>query len=255
MPSPRPWTDRELATLAELSETFVRGDSLRRSRLAADALLQVADPAQVAQLRLVLRLMESSLVNLLISSRARSFRQMSPDARERYLLGWGRSRFALRRSAFHGLRKLLTFLAYADPGAQGPNPRLVTMGYHPDEPPVATDPTPIRPLRPAFEIGSPGAPIVLEADAVIVGSGAGGGVVAAELARAGRSVVVLEAGPVVDEASLPTDEIDPFGATRRAATTAGAARSAADEGRSSPGSGFISRRPRSMVPGSFRASG
>jgi choline dehydrogenase-like flavoprotein len=211
MPSPRPWTDRELATLAELSETFVRGDSLRRSRLAADALLQVADPAQVAQLRLVLRLMESSLGNLLISGRPRSFRQMSPDARERYLLGWGRSRFALRRSAFHGLRKLLTFLAYADPGAQGPNPRLVTIGYHPDEPPIATDPTPIQPLRPAFETGSPDAPIVLEADAVIVGSGAGGGVVAAELARAGRSVVVLEAGPFVDEASLPTNELDAFG--------------------------------------------
>jgi choline dehydrogenase-like flavoprotein len=36
-------------------------------------------------------------------------------------------------------------------------------------------------------------------------------VVAAELARAGRSVVVLEAGPFVDEASMPTDELDAFG--------------------------------------------
>ncbi len=51
----------------------------------------------------------------------------------------------------------------------------------------------------------------LEADAIVVGSGAGGGVVAAELARAGRSVVVLEAGPFVDEASMPTDELDAFG--------------------------------------------
>jgi len=211
MPSPRPWTDRELATLAELSETFVRGDSLRRSRLAADALDQAADPSQVAQLRLVLRLMESRLVNLLISGRPRAFRQMSPETRERYLLGWSRSRFALRRSAFHGLRKLLTFLAYADPGAPGPNPRLVAIGYHPDGPPIAADPTPIQPLRPAFETGPPDEPIVLEADAVIVGSGAGGGVVAAELGRAGRSVVVLEAGPFVDEASMPTNELDAFG--------------------------------------------
>jgi len=111
MPSLRPWTDRELATLAALAETFVRGDALRRARLTTDALERAADPAQVEQLRLVLRLMESRLVNLLIAGRSTSFRQMSPAARERYLLRWGRSRLALRRSAFHGLRKLMTFLA------------------------------------------------------------------------------------------------------------------------------------------------
>jgi choline dehydrogenase-like flavoprotein len=210
MPSHRPWTDRELATLAELAETFVRGDSLRRSRLAADALDRAADPAQVAQLRLVLRLIESRLINLVLVRRPTSFRQMSPGARERYVLGWGRSRLALRRSAFHGLRKLLTFLAYADPGVPGPNPRLAAIGYRRDEPPITTDLTPIQPVRLAFEAGSPDEPIVLEADAVIVGSGAGGGVVAAALAKAGRSVVVLEAGPFVDEAAMPRDELDAF---------------------------------------------
>ena len=45
---------------------------------------------------------------------------------------------------------------------------------------------------------------------VVVGSGAGGGVVAAALAAAGRSVVVLEAGPFVDEATMPRDELDAF---------------------------------------------
>jgi choline dehydrogenase-like flavoprotein len=210
MPSRRPWTDRELATLAELAETFVRGDAMRRARLTTDALERAADPAQVDQLRLVLRLMESRLFNLLIAGRPTPFRLMSPATREQYLLGWGRSRLGLRRSVFHALRKLMTFLAYADPGDPGPNPRLVAMGYRQDDPPIAADPTPVRPVRPAFETGSPDEPILLEADAVIVGSGAGGGVVAAELARAGRSVVVLEAGPFVDEASMPTNELDAF---------------------------------------------
>ena len=46
----------------------------------------------------------------------------------------------------------------------------------------------------------------MDADAVVVGSGAWR-CVAAALAAAGRSVVVLEAGPFVDEGSMPTDEL------------------------------------------------
>jgi choline dehydrogenase-like flavoprotein len=209
MPS-KPWTDAELATLAELAETFVRGDAHRRARLTVDALERAADPAQVAQFRLILRLVESSVANTALARTARSFREMSPSARERYLLGWADSPIGLKRSAFHGLRKLLTFLAYADPGADAPNPRLAEIGYRPDDPPVTAELSPIRPLRPPFESGPPDEPMVLEADAVVVGSGAGGGVIAAALAEAGRSVVVLEAGPFVDEASMPTDELDAY---------------------------------------------
>jgi choline dehydrogenase-like flavoprotein len=206
-----PWTDAELATLAELAETFVRGDAIRRTRLTTEALDRAADPSQLRQLRLVLRLIESRLVNLLLTRHARSFRTMSPATRERYLLSWANSRVPLRRSAFQGFRKLLTFLAYADPGVERPNPRLTAMGYVQDARPVAAQATRIRATRPPFETGSADEPMEMEADAVVVGSGAGGGVVAAELARAGRPVVVLEAGPLVDEASMPTDELDAYG--------------------------------------------
>jgi choline dehydrogenase-like flavoprotein len=211
MPSPKPWTPDELATLAELAETYVRGDALRRARLTTEALERAADPSQVAQFRLVLRLMQSRAANLILTGRPKAFRRMSPAARERYLLSWANSRIPLRRSAFQGLRKLLTFLAYADPGVERPNPRLAAIGYVQDARPIAAQTSPIRATRPPFEAGSPDQPMELEADAVVVGSGAGGGVVAAELARAGRSVVVLEAGPLVDEASMPTDELDAYG--------------------------------------------
>ena len=47
------------------------------------------------------------------------------------------------------------------------------------------------------------APIeTLDTDVVIIGSGAGGAVTAATLARAGRSVTILEEGPFVDPAAL-----------------------------------------------------
>lgn len=208
--SPRPWTERELGTLADLAETFVRGDSLRRTRLAAEALERAADPAQVTQLRLVLRLLESRLANLLLAGRPVRFGLATPARRERLLLGWANSRLPMRRSAFQGLRKLLTFLAYADPGQDGANPRLAAIGYRTDDQEPAPEITPIQPLSLPFEEGAADEPMVLEADVVVVGSGAGGGVVAAGLAKAGRSVVVLEAGPFIDETAMPTGELDAF---------------------------------------------
>nr|MBA2719904.1 GMC family oxidoreductase [Chloroflexota bacterium] len=202
-----------LATLAELAETFVRGGAVRRSGLAAEALSRAADPAQVRQLRLVLRLLQSRVVNLVLTGHPTPFRDRSPAERERVLLGWASSRFPLRRSAFQAFRKLLTFLAYADPGPPGvANPVHAAIGYVPDRPPVTTQLATIRPLdvhAPASPTG-PAGDITLEADVVIVGSGAGGGVIAAELTRAGRSVIVVEAGPFLDEAHLPTDEMDAF---------------------------------------------
>jgi len=204
----RPWTDAELATLAELAETFVRGGAVRRAGLAADALTAAADPEQIAQLRLVLRIFESRAANLALTGRAARFRDLSPADRERYLLGWGTSSLALKRSAFTAYRTLLTFLAYADPGPSGSsgggNPLLAAIDYRPDDPPVTTRLTTVRATELPPQAGEE---TVLDADVVIVGSGAAGGVVAAELAQAGRSVVVLEAGRLFDEARMPRDEL------------------------------------------------
>jgi choline dehydrogenase-like flavoprotein len=206
------WTERELATLAEIAETFVRGDARRRARLTTEALERAADPEQVRQFHRLLGLMESRFANLILGRRPTRFTSMSPAARQRYLLGWSTSRFASRRTAFSTLRKLMTFTAYADPGADfSGNPRHAVIGYEPERPPVATDRSPIVPHALPFGIGAPDEPMTLEADVVVVGSGAGGGVVAAMLAEAGRSVLVLEAGPFVDEASMPRDELDAFG--------------------------------------------
>ena len=204
------WSEREVAVVTAIAEAFVAGDAARRAGLACDALTATADPAQIRQLRLALRLMDSAAVNAVLGQGARSIVVMTPAARERYLLGWAGSRLGLRRSAFAAFRKLLTFLAYAAPAEDGPNPRLERIGYRPDDPPVTAVSASVRPTRLAAPRGRPGEPVILEADVVVVGSGAGGGVVAADLAAAGRSVVVLEAGPFVDEATMPRDELSAF---------------------------------------------
>jgi choline dehydrogenase-like flavoprotein len=211
-PTAEGWSERDLAVIAALAETFVTGDADHRARLAAEALTAAADPAQVRQLRLALRLMDSAVANLLLAGRPRAVRSMSAEDRERYLLGWASSRLGMRRSAFAAFRKLLTFLAYAAPGLDSPNQRLSRIGYRPDDPPVTAEPLALRPLAmPATASTSQlDAPITLDADAVIVGAGAGGGVIAADLTAAGRSVVVVEAGPFVDEAAMPRDELSAF---------------------------------------------
>ena len=150
------WTERELATLAEIAETFVRGDARRRARLTTEALERAADPEQVRQFHRLLGLMESRFANLILGRRPTRFTSMSPAARQRYLLGWSTSRFASRRTAFSTLRKLMTFTAYADPGADfSGNPRHAVIGYEPERPPVATDRSPIVPHALPFGIGAP----------------------------------------------------------------------------------------------------
>jgi choline dehydrogenase-like flavoprotein len=201
------WPVEILATLAAVADTLVEGDAERRAKLAAAALDLAADPAQVTQLRLVLRAFESRIANLALTGRPMRFTDLDLDGREAYLRSWARSAIPQRRTAYQALKRLLAFLAWADPGLDGRNRRLAAIGYDHRYEPVTSEPTPIRPLSP---VAAHDRSLELEADVAIVGSGAGGGVIAARLAAAGRSVVVLEAGSFVPEPEMPRDELSAF---------------------------------------------
>ena len=123
-PDPVGWSPGALLTLALVAETISAGDGERRARLAAAALDLAADPAQVVQLKLVLRAFESRAANLLLTGRPTRFADLDQARREAYLLAWATSRIPQRRTAYQGLKRLLAFLAYADPGESGDNPRL-----------------------------------------------------------------------------------------------------------------------------------
>jgi choline dehydrogenase-like flavoprotein len=202
------FTEHDLRVLTALAETFVDGPVDGRVAAAAEALEAVLDPGQLAQLRLVLRALDSRAANLLLAGRPTPVTHMSTEDRESVLLGWANSRIGQRRSAFAAFRKLFTFLGYADPDAAADDPRLAAIGYRPDDPSVPAELAPVRP----FELppADAGGRVSLDADVVVIGSGAGGGVIAADLARAGKSVLVLEAGPFVDEATMPRREVDAF---------------------------------------------
>src|SRR4051794_3527438 len=92
------------------------------------------------------------------------------------------------------LTGMTLFLYYGAPDPQtGQNPNWQTLGYPgPAIPPVQSDKA-ITPLTPD------GDEVELEADVVVVGSGAGGGVIAGTLAQQGLKVVVLEAAGYFNE--------------------------------------------------------
>ena len=104
------------------------------------------------------------------------------------------------------LRGLTGSVFYALPDlGTGRNPTWDEIGFPgPPAPPAADRERPLRVRRPA------GADEVVEADVCIVGSGAGGGVIAGELAAAGKSVVVLEAGDYFDDSDFDGLELNAY---------------------------------------------
>lgn len=166
--------------------------------------VETLPPADQAQLGLLLGLFESRLVNLFFTGSFRPFSRMDRTARERYLRSWAFSRFNLRRSGFQALKRITAVRHYTRTDDGGQNPAWAAIGYPgPASPPPAT-PKPIRPLRIDGDT-------TLDCDVVVVGSGAGGGVVAGELARAGKRVIVLEKGGYFNEADFTQREGEMLG--------------------------------------------
>ncbi len=101
-----------------------------------------------------------------------------------------------------GIRQLraMTFLFfYGLPDELGQNPNWPAIGY---PGPLSAPPSPEQAPKTIGVESLAGATATLEADVCIVGSGAGGGVIAAELARRGKSVVVLEMGGYRNESDF-----------------------------------------------------
>lgn len=178
-----------LAVLRAVAATLVPDAPADLGDRVARKVAQLPRPADRAELDLLLRVLDVRIVNLLASGIPAPFTRMTAAERERCLRGWATSRIPQRRKAFQALKRLTTVTHYTTPGIAR------AIGYPGPLGPAPAVAKPIRPLAVTRDT-------TLDCDVVVIGSGAGGGVVAAELAARGKDVIVLEKGGYRNEADF-----------------------------------------------------
>jgi choline dehydrogenase-like flavoprotein len=203
-----PWQDRpeRIRALSAVCDTFLPGGNglpsateLGVPRRIRDELDALGRPELLADLNRFLDTIESAVFNFATTGHATRFSALRPDQREDYLRRWAASPIALKRRGFQVMKRLA--LLYGC-GVEG-SPYWQVAGYRrpPLDAPATAAPLRIRRLQPGETV---------DADACIIGSGAGGGVVAAALAAARKKVLVLERARLVPEAEMDWHELSGY---------------------------------------------
>ncbi len=206
-------SDSERQTLTAVCDALVPAYDDERPFFATGALAagvperverlvgMLTDPHDRARLRLLLRVLGSRLASLVSIRRPSRFHGLPPEQRERLLATWAESSWRLPRTGFQALKRLVHVAYYCWPPRSGPHPAWPLVGY----------PGPLP--QPEHGVAPLAAQTVdhdatIDCDVVVIGSGAGGGVVAGVLADLGRDVVILEQGPNPGAADMTQVEGD-----------------------------------------------
>ncbi|QNH62636.1 FAD-dependent oxidoreductase [Hymenobacter sediminicola] len=213
------FTDAQRETLRALADTFIpaldgpaeqaafwqRHGSEGVNLDQIGEVLEEQPAAARAEFVQLLRLLNTPTLGLTWFGPLRPFARLQPAQREKMLQSWAQSNLPQLRKGFHALRKLFTFLYYGGSTAETGNPVWADMGYPGPQPDAVVDtPRPIRTLQPTQDT-------VYECEVLVIGSGAGGSVVAGELAAAGHDVLVLEKGPYCHGCDFTQREVDMMG--------------------------------------------
>jgi choline dehydrogenase-like flavoprotein len=226
---PSPLSDRQRALLGAIAEAVVphafmdraRGDALVEAICARIAAL---DARKRRDLGRAISLLGSRLAAVSAGLPPRRADALSVAARARVLDAWILARIPIMRTVAQSVRRLVLLIEYATPAAQhevgyrgayhtrGPAVPWegALAGTPSDNEPIARAPIPESAHRPPPALTRL-APLVLDgdtlrADAVVIGTGAGGATAAARLAEAGLDVIVLEAGELLAGADFDERE-------------------------------------------------
>lgn len=163
-------------------------------------------PEDQQEFKQLLNVFTSPLAGLLFTGKFKSFASLQPAGREQWLQYWASSNIGLLRKGFSALQQLTCFLFYSDTTVADPNPVWKHIGY---PGPVAPPPPRQKTIAPLTIRSNQ----TLHCQVVVVGSGAGGGVVAGEMAKAGKDVIVVEKGGYYSESDFSQKEAEMIGAT------------------------------------------
>jgi choline dehydrogenase-like flavoprotein len=173
--------------------------------LAAQAIQEYQPPDVQRRFRQLLKAVDSPAINLLLVGRAVRFRELSPEDREAYVINWARSRLGVKRRGFHSIKRLIAFLYYSVLTDDGRNRNWPALAYPPPD-----DGDKERRRTPPDLLLIPMAvdrETTIETDLAVIGSGAGGAVIAATVAKAGHRVLVIEAGSLHTPETFPQREL------------------------------------------------
>jgi choline dehydrogenase-like flavoprotein len=163
-------------------------------------LMGAQSPAEQAEFRQLLGILDSKIAGLLFGGSWAKFREMPLERRVKILQKWMGSRFNALRKAFGTLKKLTMFLHYGS-HLQHQNPTWKPNAYQGAWGSPAGQKARIQPLDITQDTE-------LTCDVVVVGSGAGGGLAAGLLAEAGLDVVLLEKGPFLSGEEFSEHEVE-----------------------------------------------
>jgi len=161
-----------------------------------------ADEEQ-AEFNQLLNLLSSRFLGLTWWGALKSAPNLSIQQREKLLQSWSTSKFNPLRKGFVTLKKLAGYLYYGYSETTH-NPNWKSLNY---PGPLVGPRRGIQPIK-TLKVSSEK---TLDCDTVIIGSGAGGGVVAGILAKAGQKVIVLEKGNYLANYQMNQKECEMIG--------------------------------------------
>ncbi|KAF9437014.1 hypothetical protein BGZ76_002284 [Entomortierella beljakovae] len=162
------------------------------------AKLHALPPEKIKELGMVFKLLSTRSGTLALGGPCKDFTSLTRKQRTRIVLSWSNSKMTMLRVLSKALLSLAAMTYYSNLNQvvykaleyPGPDPDMHSEKFTTKEFPVYE----------FLEVPPQG--LEISVDVVVVGSGAGGGVIAAELSKAGKRVLVVEKGHYYHQSEL-----------------------------------------------------